>query len=386
MNFSFFTPIKDTVVAHLMSQSIASFGQNIEIHTAENGFPDLSGINIAILGVKDGRGAENNDGCGSDLQYVRKKIYELFPGNWQTKIADLGNIAQGNTLKDTHFAVKSSVEYLLKNKIIPIIIGGGQDITYANYRAYDSLEQTVNLVSVDSRFDLGTLDDPISSKSFLSKVVMEQPNNLFNYSNIGYQTYFNSQEEIALLDNLYFDAFRLGEVKNVTLVEPIMRDADVVSIDIGCIRQSEAPANNNASPNGFYGEDICAVARYAGISDKVTSFGVYEYNPILDTNFQTASLIAQMIWYFIEGVNARAKDYPFVTKENYQKFTVLLNDDDPINFYKSDKSGRWWMEINLISNNKHKRHALIPCNYKDYEQALNRKMPNRWFKALKKLV
>ena len=386
MNFSFFTPIEDTVVAHLMSQSIASFGQNIEIHTTENGFPDLSGINIAVLGVKDGRGAENNDGCGIDLQYVRKKIYELFPGNWQTKIADLGNIAQGNTLKDTHFAVKSSVEYLLKNKIIPIIIGGGQDITYANYRAYDSLEQTVNLVSVDSRFDLGTLDDPISSKSFLSKVVMEQPNNLFNYSNIGYQTYFNSQEEIALLDNLYFDAFRLGEVKNVTLVEPIMRDADVVSIDIGCIRQSEAPANNNASPNGFYGEDICAVARYAGISDQVTSFGVYEYNPILDTNFQTACLIAQMIWYFIEGVNARAKDYPFVTKENYQKFTVLLNDDDPINFYKSDKSGRWWMEINLISNNKHKRHALIPCNYKDYEQALNRKMPNRWFKALKKLV
>ena len=165
-----------------------------------------------------------------------------------------------------------------------------------------------------------------------------------------------------------------------------MRDADVVSIDIGCVRQSEAPANNNASPNGFYGEDICAIARYAGISDKVTSFGIYEYNSKLDSNYQTASLIAQMIWYFIEGVNARAKDYPFVTKENYQKFTVLLSDDDPINFYKSDKSGRWWMEINLISNNKHKRHALIPCNYRDYEQALKQKMPDRWFKALQKLV
>ncbi|MGB1042758.1 MAG: formimidoylglutamase [Tenacibaculum sp.] len=386
MIFDFFRPIKDSVAEHIMLQPASVLGKKVNIHTTQNGFPDLSEATIAVLGVKDGRGALNNEGCGEDLQHIRKKLYELFPGKWDSNIIDLGNIEQGNTLKDTHFAVSSSVAFLLKKNIIPIIIGGSQDITYANYRGYDTLEQTVNLVSVDSRFDIGAIDDAMSSRSFLSKVIMEQPNNLFNYSNIGYQTYFNSQEEIDLLDNLYFDAFRLGEVKDVTLVEPIMRDADVVSIDIGCVRQSEAPANNNASPNGFYGEDICAITRYAGISDKVTSFGVYEYNSRLDSNHQTANLIAQMIWYFIEGVNSRAKDYPFVTKENYQKFTVLLNDDDPINFYKSDKSGRWWMEINLISNNKHKRHALIPCNYQDYEQALKQKIPKKWFKALQKLV
>ncbi|MEX6627189.1 formimidoylglutamase [Tenacibaculum salmonis] len=386
MDFNFLTPINDTVVAHLMSQSMKSLGQNIAIHTTGNGLPDLSEVNIAIIGIKDGRGAPDNEGCGENLQYIREKLYQLFPGNWQTKIADLGNIKQGDTIKDTYFAVSSSVEYLLKKKIIPILIGGSQDLTYANYRGYDSLDQTINLVSVDSKFDLGAMNENLRSSSFLSKIIMEQPNNLFNYSNIGYQTYFNSQEEIELLDRLYFDAFRLGEVKDITLVEPIMRDADIVSIDISAVRQSEAPGNKNASPNGFYGEEICAISRYAGISDKVTSFGIYEYNSILDSNYQTANLIAQMIWCFIEGVNARAKDYPFVTKENYHKFTVLLTDDDPINFYKSDKSGRWWMEINMISNTKYKRHALVPCNYKDYKQALERKMPDRWYKALQKLV
>ena len=165
-----------------------------------------------------------------------------------------------------------------------------------------------------------------------------------------------------------------------------MRDADIVSVDIGSVRKSEAPGNNSSSPNGFYGEEICAIARYAGISDKVTSFGVYEYNSKLDVQNQTAHLIAQMLWYFIEGVNFRAKDYPYATKESYQRFTVMLDDDDPINFYKSDKSGRWWMEINLISNNKHKRHALIPCSYQDYEHALQQKIPNRWYKALQKMI
>lgn len=386
MNLNFFIPLDTSVVEHCeMFQNNTVIGKNIQLHTEHHQISDFDEIQIAIFGVLDGRGAVNNSGCGENLNEIRKEFYQLFPGNWQLQIADLGNIAQGNTLEDTYFAVKKTVEFLVKKNIIPVIIGGSQDITYANYRGYDALEQTVNLVSVDSRFDFEAAEG-ITSRSYLNNIIMEEPNNLFNFSNIGYQTYFNSQEEIQLLDNLYFDAYRLGEVKNIALVEPIMRDADIVSIDIGSLKHSEAPANKNTSPNGFYGEELCAIARYAGISDKVSSFGIYEYNHRLDNNNQTASLIAQTIWYFIEGVNSRAKDYPFVTKENYQKFTVLLNDDDPINFYKSDKSGRWWMEINLISNNKHKRHALIPCNYQDYELALQQKTPKRWYKAMQKLV
>ncbi len=386
MNFDFLTPIKDTIIAHSMLHSAQSFGRNIAVHSTQNGFPELENVQIAIFGVLEDRNAEDNLGCGEDLQAIRKHLYQLFPGNWHTNIADLGNIIKGNSVEDTYFAVTILTTYLLKNNIIPVIIGGSQDITYANYRGYDALEQTVNLVSVDSKFDIGSTEDELNSRSYLSKIVMNEPNNLFNFSNIGYQTYYNSQEELDLLNSLFFDAYRLGEVKDLTKVEPIMRDADVVSIDIGAIRQSEAPANNNCSPNGFYGEEICAISRYAGISDKVTSFGVYEYNSKFDNNNQTAHLISQMIWYFIEGVNYRAKDYPFSTKESYQKFIVLVESDDPINFYKSDKSGRWWMEINIITNNKYKRHALIPCTYQDYLEAIDQKIPERWYKALRKLM
>lgn len=386
MNIEFLSPIDQEVFVGEVLQTPNTLATTIQLYSTQNGFPDLEGVRIAIIGVKEGRKTNNNSGCGENLQIIRSKFYQLFEGNWHTKIADLGNIEQGNTIEDTYFAVSEIISSLVKQNIIPIIIGGGQDITYANYQAYERLEQTVNLVSVDSRFDLGTLSDELTSTSFLSKIIMKQPNNLFNYSNIGYQTYFNAQEEIELLQKLYFDAYRLGEVKNIELVEPILRDADIVSVDIGSVRQSEAPANNNASPNGFYGQDICAIARYAGISDKVTSFGIYEYNSRLDVNKQTAHLIAQIIWYFVEGVNNRAKDYPFSTKENYQKFTVVLEDDDPINFYKSDKSGRWWMEINLITDNKYERHALIPCAYQDYVQAMEQKIPERWYKALQKLT
>ena len=386
MNQDFLTPIKDSVVAYLALQSSSCLGQNIQINCIQEGFPDLENVKIAIFAVNEDRNSQNNFGCGEGLHAIRTKLYELFPGNWDTNIADLGTVEKGNQVSDTYFAVKEIIASLIKKNIIPIIIGGGQDITYINYRAYDALEQSVNITTVDSRFDLGNLEEKLTSQSYLSKIIMQEPNNLFNYCNVGYQTYFNSQEEISLLDNLFFDTYRLGEAKVLENIEPAFRNADIVSIDIGAVRQSEAPANNNSSPNGFYGEEICAISRYAGISDKVSSFGIYEYNSKHDNNDQTAHLIAQMIWYFIEGVNFRVKDYPFSDKENYQKFTVLLEEDEPLLFYKSNKSGRWWIEINILSNNKYKRHALIPCTYKDYKDATKQLIPEKWYKAMRKMV
>jgi formiminoglutamase len=386
MNQDFLTPVEEAVLAHLALQPPLCLGNTIRVYSEEEGFPNLENVQIAIFGVQEDRNSEDNFGCGENLHFIRTKLYQLFPGNWQTEIADLGNVLKGNSVTDTYYAVSEIISDLLKKNIIPIIIGGGQDITYVNYRAYDSLEQTVNVTAVDSRFDLGDLDSELTSQSYLSKIIMQEPSNLFNYSNVGYQTYFNSQEEIQLLDNLFFDTYRLGKAKELENIEPAFRNADIVSIDIGAVRQSEAPANNNASPNGFYGEEICAISRYAGISDKVTSFGIYEYNSQYDNNHQTANLIAQMIWYFIEGVNSRVKDYPFSGKENYQKFTVILEDDDPLVFYKSNKTGRWWIEINILSDNKYKRHALIPCTYQDYQEATKQIIPERWYKAMRKLL
>lgn len=385
MNFDYLCPVDDAVIAHTMLQSDQALGYHIAVHTSQNGIPDLDGVKIAIIGVQEGRSAIDNEGTGQGLGGIRKQLYKLFPGSWIANIVDLGDIQQGNTVEDTYFAVSDLLSNLLKKQIIPVIIGGGQDITYANYRAYDTLEQTVNVVSVDNKFDFGSIQDGVTSQSYLSSIVMEKPNNLFNFSNIGYQTFFNPQEEIDLVNDLFFDAYRLGEVVNkMEIVEPVLRDADLVSIDISCIRNSEAPANNNATPNGFYGEDICKIARYAGISDKVTSFGIYEFNSRLDNKTQTSQLIAQTIWYFIEGVNCRTNDYPFGTREQYQKFIVPL-EDEVLNFYKSNKSGRWWMEINF-ENNKYKRHSLIPCTYQDYLNANEQEIPDRWYKTLKKVI
>jgi hypothetical protein len=82
-----------------------------------------------------------------------------------------------------------------------------------------------------NKFDFGKENDGLSASSYLTKIIIDEPNNLFNYCNIGYQTYHNSQEEIDLVEKLFFDSYRL-ESNNITLAEPIFRDADVVSLDL----------------------------------------------------------------------------------------------------------------------------------------------------------
>jgi hypothetical protein len=319
-----------------------------------------------------------------DLTAIRKELYSLYPGNWEASIADLGDIGEGNSIEDTYFALKSVVSSLIKSKIIPIVIGGSQDLTYSMYRAYDDLEQMVNLVSVDSKFDLGKESDPISSNSYLTKIILEEPNNLFNYCNIGYQTFYNSQEEIDLIEKLFFDAYRLGDVgNNIVIAEPVFRDADLVSLDLGSIKSSDSGNSIKFAPNGFNGKEICTLARYAGISDKVSSFGIFNQSDSQQESF----LISQIIWYFIEGFHYRSNEYPFGSKDNYLKYIVPLEEEELI-FYKSDKTDRWWIEIPFISNlnNKLKRNTLLPCSHEEYILACNNDMPERWWKAQRKNV
>jgi len=382
MEFDFLSPVSAEVVTYAGQLSPQQLGAKVAFHT-EMDFPAISKFSIILIGVPEYRGG--NGVLEVDLSLFRKNLYQLYPGNWHAALADLGDVLPGNSLEDTYFALKKVAERLLKQACVPIIIGGTQDLTYPIYRAYDVQEQMVNLVSIDAQFDFGKQGEAISKDSYISSIIVEEPNNLFNYCNLGFQTYYNPQEEIDLMDKLYFEAYRLGELSaNITLAEPVLRDADLVSLDVHAV-QSAVSANYNPNrPNGFSGKEICALARYAGISDKVTSFGVFNasHEP------EECALLAQIVWYFLEGFNYRASDYPFGTKTNYTRYIVPIDDQDTLIFYKSNKTDRWWIEANLNegASNKYKSNTLLPCSYEEYLQACNQEIPERWWKIQRKMM
>src|SRR5690554_4747006 len=379
----FLSPVSKKVLAHREVLPPGTLGKLIRVHAEKGELPSFEGIKFAIFGVKENRADEDFMGEEINFDPYRKAFYSLYPGNWSHGIMDIGDIENGETPEDSRFAAKETVAALLKMDIIPLVLGAGQDLVRGQYRAYDGFDQMVNIVNIDSRFDLGNADLPMSNKSYIGKIVVELPYNLFNYSVIGYQSFFNPPQEIALMDKLFFDAFRLGEVtSDITIVEPIMRDADIVTLDASAIKSSEISYKDYSSPNGFDGREICSISRYAGISNRVSSFGLYEISKSISQK-SGPMLIAQIMWYFVEGVNFRIDDGDFDDEKHFTTYLVPI-DDTVLTFKKSKRTERWWILMPFISdvNNKLKRRTLLPCTYGEYLSACNNgQIPDRWLRA-----
>jgi formiminoglutamase len=389
----FFSPIKLSDFTSKEEYLNSQLGQIIQRY--EDEFPNWEDEenrpNLAIIGVEEDRAAVNNKGTAKAPNAVRKHLYDLYQGDYKTRIVDFGNIKAGETINDTYAALKIVVEELVKKDILPIIIGGGQDLTYAQYRGYQDLEQRVEVAIIDSKFDLDqehTEDMPLNSQTYLNHLILHQPDYLFNLNNVAYQTYLVSKESINMYDKLFFNAQRVGMIAGkLDQAEPIIRAADMVSFDIGAIRASEAPGNANAVPNGLFGDEACQLARYAGMSDKCSSIGFYEFNPTFDPMEQTAMLVSQMIWCFIDGYYNRKNDAPLIPKSAYIIYrTTLENEDHELVFVKSKKSDRWWMQVPYFGTKSvNERFYLVPCRYEDYQLAVAGEMPDLWWRTHQKL-
>ena len=389
MDFSeYFSPVKGKLISESDYPDQNMIGFNLY------GIADIDGseakkVDLALIGVPEDRSAVGNTGCAASPAEIRKSLYKL-QDHHRIRMADLGDLMPGYTVSDTYTALSQVTYELLSRHIIPIIIGGGNDLAFANFLAYEKLGVVVNMVSVDSEFNIGRGEEEINSKNYLSKILLKQPNYLFNFSNLGYQSYLVGRDEVDLIEKLNYDCIRLGMARSdITNAEPVLRNADMVSVDISSVRRPDAPGNYHASPNGFYGEEICQLCRYAGMSDKVTSIGFYECNTKLDTGRQSADLVAQMIWYFIDGFYSRKGDFPKCSKSEYFKYNVSIDHpEQSMVFYKSPKSGRWWMEIPYPSDDrmKYDRHLLAPCTYDDYKMAMRNEIPDRWLHMYRKLL
>lgn len=378
----YFSPIESP---ELIQQE--TLGHEINVHT-ENGFPEFSTPGIALVYVPEFRNGKKEFQGQSEANF-RAGFYNFFKGaNWRFSIYDLGDLLPGERVEDTYFALSQVVSELIKVKVVPIVIGGSQDLTYAMYTGYETLEQMVNVLSIDNRLDLGDPEKSLHADGFVSQLLMRRPCYLFNYAVLGYQTPLVKASELDLFEKLFFDTVRYGEfLSDFKVAEPHLRNSDLVTIDVASIKASEFKGEPYCEPNGFTNQEMCQIARYAGISDKLSSFGLFNLYPGV-TAPSAYNQIAQMIWYFADGYANRVGDFPMGTKKDYTKFTVFLDEiDHEIIFYKSNRSDRWWMEVPYPSTKgaKYERHHMVPCHKNQYDNALKGEIPDLWWKTFQKL-
>jgi len=368
---------------HLSDKAI--FCRNIYIHTASTPIPDLSEYRIAIVGMPEDRNATiRGSALAPDL--IRNKLYNLYRINPGLKIIDLGNIKTGNSVQDTYFAVRDIILELNGKNIITVALGGSQDLTYGFYLAFEKMDSLFSFITVDSRLDMGIIQDEIKTESYLIPILSRKKELLFNYTNFGHQKCLVDQDDIDFLQRQFNNTVRLGDIhSNITITEPFLRDASFVSFDFNAIRQSDSPGCTCPSPNGLNSEESCQISRYAGASNNLMVFGIFNILPSADIQDQTVHLASQILWYFLEGVLQRKLEKPSGSSNLFKKFIVSFTGEKyEIVFYKSLETDRWWCEVPAFSGTRHEK-ILISCSYEDYQRACNQEIPDRWLKAYQKL-
>lgn len=372
----YFNPVSTELLNDLSENSI---GSNIRVYTEKNDIV-TDNIQIAIFSLNDNRDIE----IESNSQYlfeIRKNLYKLYYHTSNIKISDFGDFKIGNQYSDTLVGIKDVIIYLYECNIVPVIIGGSQNSSIAVYNAFEYIKKFVNIVSIDSSIKISENDSKLNS--FLTKIIQSGGKYLFNFSNIGFQTYFQSPLSIKILNELYFDFYRLGVFRNnIKEAEPILRDAEIINFSTNSIKKSDFQHSNFPSVTGFNSEEACQIAKYIGLSDKLCVFGILD---IINSNINVLDyqLVAHMIWYFIEGFSQKNIELPSEDNSNFKKFIVNINDDYTLIFFKSLRTERWWIEVpyNKIKD----RNIFISCSYEDYLLACKHEIPDKWLHSYQKI-
>ena len=333
---------------------------------------------VAFLGVPD----EGSTNQFEAADQIRQQFFSLASLSNSLNIVDLGNIKKGHSFKDTCYAISEIVAITLEKNILVILIGGASKYNLGSYLAFEKNQIPMNMVSVDSMMNKDKIH-PIVSKE-LNINNLSDSLAIFNFINIGYQSYFVEKEFIDFINDSYYEAYRLGFVRaNLLEMEPCLRDTNLINFSLNAIKYSDAPGAGNSSPNGLTGEEACQIAFYAGHSNRVRSFGLSDFSPQNDFHFTTAKLSAQIIWYFLEGYSSSIYEEPDTTPENFTKFIIHLDQTNQnIAFFKSNLTNRWWMEIKYEEDN---RNILLSCSETDYEVACHQGMPERWWRTFQRI-
>ena len=337
------------------------FGKNIQIHGEK--MPQMQTGQIALIGLDE-------DAANA----VRQELYTLSFAFKNTVITDLGNARR----TESDFLLQL-IPDLFRSKIIPIFIGKNPDLALTQYKAHRLMKSAINLTVIDEKIAYRSDED------WLDYILDNSRSKLFHLSALGMQAHFLPPNTVEGLTDRRHEVMRLGDVRaHIQNTEPILRDADTLVFDIAALKSADAPAQKNPSPSGLTSEESCRLTRYAGMSEKLTAAGFYGFLPEKDPEAQTAKTVAQMIWYFLDGFHNRRNDYPDSTDNMVEYVTHIPGYDRQFTFWRSNKTGRWWLQVPIKTKKNLQRHRLIPCTYEDYMQAVNGEPAQRLLNAFER--
>lgn len=312
---------------------------------------------IVLLFLSDYRGA-NGDADSQEFTQIRREFYKLSQLDFDIPIVDLGDLVSGKTPQDSHYILQEVLSACHYKQAIPIIIGGSNDFALSLFSALSFHQKDINYTQISNVVSLKQ-DEEIHESNFLSKILGSKNFSIKNYHHLGYQKHLNESDSVKLIKEVQFDIIRLAEMMNSTeKTEPYFRKADLVTINCDAVESFNEPFSINPQVNGLNKREVCAYMKEIGLGEKLKSVGIFNYNIYSDSQLNH-QLLAQMLWYLIEGINIQ-RSHP--KEKSFETFFVLIKDEQYA-FKRDVFSNLWYFgEDENIDN-------CIPCSRSDFDDA-----------------
>lgn len=322
--------------------------------------PDLDNCQIALLFVSDYRGA----GLGYDnidFSGVREAFYKLSKLDFDVKICDLGDLISGKATQDTHYILQEVLSACHYKNIIPVIVGGSVDLTYSLFSALNFHEKNLTFTQLASEISLANDGEEITEKNYLSKILSNRLFSIKQFHLLGYQKHLNDLNSVELIKEVDFDMVRLAEMMNNSKrCEPYFRRANVVAVNCDAVESFSDAFSVHPQVNGLNRREICAYMKEAGLSQQLRSVGVFNFN-LKSKNKLNYQLLAQMVWYLVEGVCIQ-QSHP--KEQQFETYHILV-ENEAYEFKREVFSNLWYFgDGNSIESWK-------PCTREDFDNAKN---------------
>lgn len=297
---------------------------------------------VIILGVPDDLGvvrAKGRPGARQGPAAIRRCFYRLTPGFQELgkEVIDLGDLKLSDSpdederLGETHLRLEEAVYYLALTGATVVILGGGQDLTYATVMGYTRAHRAMlRKARIEKQTDLQAVDwfgminvdkfldvrDPaargVNSGTTIFRLLEdpETPVDGPNFVAFGIQQQHCSPRHRAYLKQqearlVSLEQFWLGNEDLLNLFKEALDNAGqrtvqtMLSFDMNA---SVLAGVSSPSPLGFTTEDLCAMASMAG-ERGVGLMEIMETSPPNDDSQEpTARTAANMLFFFLQGL------------------------------------------------------------------------------------
>lgn len=313
---------------------------------------------VVVLSCSDYRGLHKERAV--DFSILRNELYQLASIDAQFGVYDLGEMVLGKTIADTHCILQEVLLSLFQMNCKVIVIGGGVDLSHALVSAVNAYKKKVSYAHLSSYAHISPsqLSEDMDASNFLLKILDNHEFEIENFSLFGYQRHISNPFAVSYLKEVGFDAIALSEmIRTPYIIEPKLRFSDVVTIDANVIETMDTDISFSSPLNGLNKREICAVMQSAGLGVNLSAAGFFNFS----SSRSNTALLAQMIWYLMEGMFI-AQTRPRVP--NVETYFVMIDEENFV-FQRDVFSDQWYFGASKNLEN------CLPCSYEDYLQAKN---------------